>query len=99
MLNAIPNVALTAQQLEQPQPPTQQTPPTIPPLPFTQTMQMTDASVPELFCQPVLGEHEDNNCPFYKGQRFDDDVAIINYVNEYAAPFKLDILLERSTKK
>ena len=45
---------------------------------------MTDASVPKLFCQPILGEDEENNCPFYKSQPFDDDVVIINYVKEYA---------------
>ena len=46
----------------------------------------------------ILGEHEDNDCPFYVGQRFDDEESITNYVNEYAAPLHLVILKQKSMK-
>jgi hypothetical protein len=64
---------------------------------------VADVTVPDILCLPilylpVLGEDEDNNCPFSDGQRFEDETAMANYVTAYAAGLRLDILLQRSYK-
>ena len=82
---------------QQPSPPH---PPNVPVLAQTQTGTTdADETVPPMLCLHVLGEDEDNNCPFYIGQRFDDETDMAKYVTTYAATLKLDILLQRSSKK
>ena len=48
---------------------------------------------------PILEEHEDNDCPFFVGQRFDDEESLTRYVDDYASQLNLNIMKQKSTKK